>query len=56
VIHLHEPIADYLGVPKQLILFGFCLVGLVLLTLIMISTAVAMGPSRPPRGERPHAE
>lgn len=57
MVHLHEPIAEYLGVPPTIVLFVFMLVGLVTLSGLLIAIAVWVGPG-PDRQQqqRQHAD
>ena len=45
-MHLHEPLAAYLGVPPTIVLFGFAVVGLMALAGGLIACAVWMGPPK----------
>ena len=42
---VHEPIAEYLGVPSVAVLFMFALTGIVVLAGVCVAGAVALGPS-----------
>lgn len=56
VVALHEPIAEYLGVPPVLVQFMFALIALVVSAAMLVVCAVASGPGGLRGRPREHAD